>query len=213
MYGLETTVLLPLHAEVASWCEPVFYPADLQQALNAQTAMSVLVTSPLQLRAMLEMTGAARLPGMVISATAPLDRQLAALAETRWGTQVLEIFGADGGGLRREQADRDGRCVAGLSGRGADGRGWAVGFRRICADAAIERCGGAAGWRGAVSVGGAARRHGEVGRPAGVIGGIIARADGYRGRFRRRFRGAGRSGNPPNRQAYGAGGFGRAERR
>ncbi len=94
MYGLETTVLLPLHARVASWCDPVFYPADLKQALSAQTGRSVLVTSPLQLRAMLEMTGAARFPDMVISATAPLDPQLAAQAEARWGTRVMEIFGA-----------------------------------------------------------------------------------------------------------------------
>jgi acyl-coenzyme A synthetase/AMP-(fatty) acid ligase len=94
MYGFETTVLLPLHAAVSSWCDPVFYPADLGAALCTGNSPHVLVTTPLQLRAMLAMQGPARAPNTVISATAPLDPELAAEAEQLWGAQVLEIFGA-----------------------------------------------------------------------------------------------------------------------
>lgn len=95
MYGFETTVLLPLHAEVASWCGPAFYPADIRAALAAAPDPAVLVTTPLQLRAFLDggPPPAASLR-MVISATAPLDPALAAEVERRWGVEVLEIYGA-----------------------------------------------------------------------------------------------------------------------
>ena len=94
MYGFETTVLLPLHAPVSSWCDPVFYPPDLRVPLAACADRAVLVTTPLQLRAMLAMKGAVRSPDMVISATAPLDRALAEKAERLWDAEVHEIFGA-----------------------------------------------------------------------------------------------------------------------
>ncbi len=94
MYGFETTVLLPLHAPAASWCGAAFYPTDVQAALEAVPAPRVLVTTPLQMGGLLR--AAARLPVLraVISATAPLEADLAAAAEARWQTRVLEIFGA-----------------------------------------------------------------------------------------------------------------------
>ncbi len=94
MYGFETTVLLPLHAAVASWCGPAFYPTDIAQALAAVPGPRVLVTTPLQLRALL---GAATdLPplALTISATSPLHAETAAAAERRWATRVCEIYGA-----------------------------------------------------------------------------------------------------------------------
>jgi len=93
MYGFETTVLWPLHAPLSVWCGPVFYPADTRAALSACPTPRLLVTTPLQLRGLLE--GPA-LPGMdrVISATAPLDQALAERAERAWNTTVSEIFGA-----------------------------------------------------------------------------------------------------------------------
>ncbi|MGH7042723.1 MAG: AMP-binding protein, partial [Acetobacteraceae bacterium] len=94
MYGFETTVLLPLHAAAASWCGPAFYPVDIAAALRTCPAPRVLVTTPLQLRALL----GADIPlgplARVISATAPLDPAMAEQAERRWGTEVWEIFGA-----------------------------------------------------------------------------------------------------------------------
>jgi acyl-coenzyme A synthetase/AMP-(fatty) acid ligase len=98
MYGFETTVLLPFHAAAASWCGPAFYPVDVAAALGACPGPAVLVTTPLQLRALLA-AGIApgTVPGplaRVISATAPLDPAMAAEAERRWRTEVWEIFGA-----------------------------------------------------------------------------------------------------------------------
>lgn len=93
MYGFETTVLLPLHADAASWCGPAFYPADIRAALAVGPGPHVLVTTPLQLRAYLDGMAPPRV-AMVVSATAPLDPALAAEAERRWDTEVREIYGA-----------------------------------------------------------------------------------------------------------------------
>jgi acyl-coenzyme A synthetase/AMP-(fatty) acid ligase len=93
MYGFETTVLLPLHAAASSWCGPAFYPADVRGALAAAAAPAVLVTTPLQMRALL-LGGAMPAFAAAISATAPLDARLAAAAEQAWDVPVLEIYGA-----------------------------------------------------------------------------------------------------------------------
>ncbi len=92
MYGFETTALLPLHAACASWCGRAFFPADVGAALLALPAPRVLVTTPLQMRALRDIAA----PGLrcCISATAPLDPALAAETEARWAAPVLEIFGA-----------------------------------------------------------------------------------------------------------------------
>ena len=94
MYGFETTALLPLHAAASSWGAPVFYPSDVQAALLAVPAPRILVTTPLQMRALLQ-SGVVLPPlARVISATAPLDAAMAAVAERSWRTEVYEIFGA-----------------------------------------------------------------------------------------------------------------------
>ena len=93
MYGFEATVLLPLHAPACSWCGPAFYPADILAAFAEAAAPRVLVTTPMQLRALLGTVSMARV-ARVISATAPLDTAMAAKAEQQWGTVVSEIFGA-----------------------------------------------------------------------------------------------------------------------
>ncbi|WP_428391590.1 AMP-binding protein [Lichenicoccus sp.] len=93
MYGFETTVLLPLHGDCASWCGPTFYPADIRAALSEVRGRRILVTTPVHLRALLEQP-LERPPEQVISATAPLEQALAARARDEWGALVSEIFGA-----------------------------------------------------------------------------------------------------------------------
>lgn len=108
MYGFETTLMLPLHGGGAGHAGPVFYPSDIAEALAALPAPRLLVTTPLQMRALLG-TGIA-LPALagVISATAPLAEGLAAQAEAAWGAPVREIYGATEAGSvasRRTVAD------------------------------------------------------------------------------------------------------------
>ena len=97
MYGLELTVLLPLHVPVTSWCGPAFFPGDVDAALLACPPScrggATLVTTPLQLRALVQ-AELRRPPTSVISATAPLDPALAREVEAAWGGPVMEIFGA-----------------------------------------------------------------------------------------------------------------------
>jgi acyl-coenzyme A synthetase/AMP-(fatty) acid ligase len=94
MYGFETTVLLALHTSASVWCDAAFYPEDVAAALRAVPAPRALVTTPLQIRALLH--ASVELPPLarVISATAPLFPNMAAAAERRWNTEVFEIFGA-----------------------------------------------------------------------------------------------------------------------
>ncbi len=94
MYGFETTILLPLHARVASWCGPAFFPADVAAALAACPAPRVLVTTPLHLRTLIQAGHPMPPVSACISATAPLDHALAAEAEAAWSAPILEIFGA-----------------------------------------------------------------------------------------------------------------------
>ena len=94
MYGFETTVLMPLHGNVASYAGDTFFPPDLHQALRHVAGPRVLVTTPLQLRALLAEPAPIAELDCVISATAPLAIDLAAQAERAWGTRVFEIFGA-----------------------------------------------------------------------------------------------------------------------
>jgi acyl-coenzyme A synthetase/AMP-(fatty) acid ligase len=109
MYGFETTVLLPLHVAVSAWCDEAFYPHDVAAALHAVPAPRILVTTPLQIAALLR--AGAYLPAIdrIISATAPLYQDVALAAERAWDTRVEEIFGATevGSIARRRTVDGD----------------------------------------------------------------------------------------------------------
>jgi acyl-coenzyme A synthetase/AMP-(fatty) acid ligase len=112
MYGFEVTALLPLHAACSSWCGPAFFPGDVQAALAGSDAPRILVTTPLHLRALLQDMRPAPLHAC-ISATAPLDKALAAQAESAWGAPILEIFGAT-------------ECGSIASRRTTDGEDWTL---------------------------------------------------------------------------------------
>ncbi len=116
MYGFELTLLLPLHAPATSWCGPAFFPGDVHAALAAVPAPRLLVTTPLQIRALLH--AGAGLPPLraAISATAPLDPDIAAEAERRWQAPMLEIFGATEVGSVASRRTLDGDAWAAYPG-------------------------------------------------------------------------------------------------
>ena len=93
MYGFETTVTLSLlSASAVSDTRPLF-PADVAAELAAVPSPRVLITTPAHLRACVA-AGITFAPlDLIISATAPLERELAAAAEERWRTRVFEIYG------------------------------------------------------------------------------------------------------------------------
>ncbi|MBW6401905.1 AMP-binding protein [Roseomonas sp. HJA6] len=94
MYGFETTVMLPLQGAGAGHAGDVFYPQDIAAALAALPAPRLLVTTPLQLRALLRSEVAMPALAGIVSATAPLSDALATEAEAAWGAPVREIYGA-----------------------------------------------------------------------------------------------------------------------
>jgi acyl-coenzyme A synthetase/AMP-(fatty) acid ligase len=94
MYGLQTTVLMPLLSACAVHDSQPFFPADVREALAAVAAPRALVTTPAHLRILVE--SKCQLPALnfILSATAPLSPVLAQQAESLWHAPVLEIYGS-----------------------------------------------------------------------------------------------------------------------
>lgn len=94
MYGIELAVLLPLLGGFAVHCAQPLFPADVAAALASVPAPRVLVTTPVHLRSLLQ--SGITLPeiAVVVSATAPLSRELAVEVEARHATTLLEMFGS-----------------------------------------------------------------------------------------------------------------------
>ncbi|HEX3396626.1 MAG TPA: AMP-binding protein [Steroidobacteraceae bacterium] len=94
MYGFESTVLLALLSGNALSAERPFYPADVAAAVRQVPRPRVLVTTPIHLRTLL--TSEVEFPAvdLVMSATAPLSRELAAEVEAAYRAPLLEIYGS-----------------------------------------------------------------------------------------------------------------------
>ena len=94
MYGLESTVLLPLLGGGCLSSRQPFFPADIAAALAELPEPRLLVTTPFHLRKLLE--AEVKLPRLaaLLSATAPLSAELARRAEAQLDAPLLEIYGA-----------------------------------------------------------------------------------------------------------------------
>lgn len=93
MYGLETSVMLPLTVPVALHAQRPLLPEEVIAALAAVPPPRVLVTTPVHLRVFAETRSAWPSIALVISATAPLTRALAEAAEAALAAPVMEIYG------------------------------------------------------------------------------------------------------------------------
>jgi acyl-coenzyme A synthetase/AMP-(fatty) acid ligase len=93
MYGFESTVLLPLAAGGAFHPARPLFPRDVQAALEEMPGPRVLVTTPIHIRACID--AGIGLPPLaaIVSAAAPLAPELAAEAERRYATRLMEIYG------------------------------------------------------------------------------------------------------------------------
>lgn len=94
MYGLELTILLPLfEGAILDWRRP-FFAGDILSALREGPGPVALVTTPLHLRALLSLPDS-DLPrvAFIVSATAPLSRELAREAEERFSAPLHEVYG------------------------------------------------------------------------------------------------------------------------
>jgi acyl-coenzyme A synthetase/AMP-(fatty) acid ligase len=103
MFGFETTAMLALQSGTPLFDARPLYPADLAHALDAAAACGVnevwLMSTPLQLRAFHRETREPRGVRRIITATMPLDPDLARTIERDWNIPVEEIFGCTEGGI------------------------------------------------------------------------------------------------------------------
>jgi acyl-coenzyme A synthetase/AMP-(fatty) acid ligase len=94
MYGFESTVLLAMVSGNAFSAERPFYPADICSAVASVPRPRALISTPIHLRTLL--AAELELPplDLIVSATAPLDLDLAHEVEAKFQAPLLEIYGS-----------------------------------------------------------------------------------------------------------------------
>ena len=130
MYGFESSVLLALQSSGALCAEHPFYPADVCSALEALPRPRTLISTPIHLRALLASQTELPAADLIVSATAPLPRELAREAEQRFQAPLLEIYGSTESGqlaTRRTARDEEWRLWPGVCLTLEEGRAWARG--------------------------------------------------------------------------------------
>ncbi len=130
MYGIESTVLLPMQSGGSLCAAHPFFPADIADALAALPRPRMLVTTPLHLRSLLDAGVTLPALDLVLSATAPLSVDLARRAEAEMHAPLQEIYGATETGqiaTRRSTATSEWTLLPGISLQEREGLFWASG--------------------------------------------------------------------------------------
>lgn len=109
MWGLETSVIMALFANVCIADTQPFYPHDIAAELNKLPAPRSLIATPVHLRALTSLSGAQAKLANVLCATAPLATELAQQIETLFETCLREVYGCSevGSMAVRETANTD----------------------------------------------------------------------------------------------------------
>jgi len=108
MFGLETSVLIPLLGAVAASSAQPFMPAEVAAALEEVPRPRVLISVPPYLRALADPELVLPALDGVWSATAPLDPWLASDIEARYATPVHEIYGcSEVGSMARRRPSQE----------------------------------------------------------------------------------------------------------
>lgn len=94
MFGLETSIMLPLQCGCILVSENPLFPADIATTLGALPQPRALITTPLQLRACIELRQSLPPCEFILSATAPLSAELALQVTRLCDTTVKEIYGS-----------------------------------------------------------------------------------------------------------------------
>ncbi len=94
MYGLESTIFLPILGGGQLSARLPFFPADALAALAELPAPRLLVTTPFHLRKLVDADIEFPAISAIVSATAPLSSELASEAEARLGAPIIEIYGS-----------------------------------------------------------------------------------------------------------------------
>lgn len=94
MYGLESSVFLPILGGGRLSPDVPFFPADVARCLAALPAPRLLVITPFHLRKLIEADIELPPVAAILSATAPLPLAVAQQAASRLDCPVLEIYGS-----------------------------------------------------------------------------------------------------------------------
>lgn len=102
MYGLEASIIVALQNGFLIHASKPFFPQDIKQCLEEltqaihqdnQSIDITVITTPLHLKACIKTDISLPALRQFISATAPLQSELAQSCESRYSTRVMEIFG------------------------------------------------------------------------------------------------------------------------
>lgn len=118
MYGLETSILVPLVCGISMHAGRPFYAEDIRAALAEVSGRRILITTPVHLRVCVDSGLSWPRVEFIISATAPLPVAQAARAEAIFDCPVLEIYGCTEAGSmasRRTVTEDLWRTYAGMS--------------------------------------------------------------------------------------------------
>ena len=104
MWGMETSILIPLMAAVCVCDARPFFVQDIANMLTKVEMPRLLVTTPVHLRAMI--LSGLTFPELsaVLCATAPLSSDMASQAESLFQTQLNEVYGcSEAGSIARRR--------------------------------------------------------------------------------------------------------------
>jgi len=109
MFGFETTVLLPMQAGLCTKNNTPLFPHEIVDQLEQLTENRILITTPLQLRACEAASADLSNSKLILSSTAPLDKQLANQLQQHNNCPVYEIYGSTETGAiaTRKTAEED----------------------------------------------------------------------------------------------------------
>lgn len=131
MYGLESTLMLPLHSGGTLHAGQPLFAADIRQALEEIPAPRILITTPLHLRVCLEENSGLPPLARIVTAAAPLTSELAQRAEQAFGATVMDLYGCTETGaiaMRRAVKGEPWQTMEGIRITcDSDGQAWAEG--------------------------------------------------------------------------------------
>jgi len=96
MFGLETSIFWPLFSRASIWFDKPMFPAEIVHALNANKGQSsFLVSTPLHIKNLVSSsTEWPNTLNRLLSATAPLTKELALQTECEMNVTVFEVYGS-----------------------------------------------------------------------------------------------------------------------
>jgi acyl-coenzyme A synthetase/AMP-(fatty) acid ligase len=99
MWGLGTTIMMPLFARLAISDRTPFYPQDIVDTIDDLPDPVALVSSPIHLESLLRSGARPAQLDRILTATAPLSKELATDLEATFQTRVQDIFGCTESGI------------------------------------------------------------------------------------------------------------------